>query len=69
MSESQDSLLRTGCNYCGNQTFIKVAIRLSDEESEFPYTETNFCKEHWDEVGINGAWDHWESIKEVAGLL
>ncbi len=62
------------CNFCGNETkghiYISIRIDLPDPEAEeeFQYTQTDLCKKHWDMLGVDTAFEHNESIREVAGI-
>lgn len=60
---------RKCCNYCGihgDKVFISISIRLDikKEGFEFPYTETDMCKKCWDEIGIEGAFQHNKNIMD-----
>ena len=55
---------RKQCNLCKNPVYISICIDTGDEESGFPYSQTELCKECWDEYGINVAFEHIERCRQ-----
>ncbi len=57
------------CSFCGNSKphtiFIKICISLPDEDSPFPFIETNLCKECWDEQGIQPTLEIVKELQEA----
>ena len=59
------------CSYCGSgsegKVFISILIATDDPESEYPYSQTEMCLEHWKENGIEAALEHNARCREDCG--
>jgi hypothetical protein len=59
------------CCICGNtkphEVYININIATNDPDSQFPFSETNLCKECWNEHGIESAMEHNAQCREDCG--
>jgi hypothetical protein len=59
---------RLVCNYCGTTKPHKLYISIliaTDDGGPFPYSQTEMCKECWEEYGISAAMEHNAMCREI----
>ena len=58
------------CSFCGttrpHEVYISILIATDDSESEYPYSQTDMCRQCWEEHGIDAAFEHNRNCREVA---
>ena len=55
MSDPNDRMANAVCNICGagSESYIKICVRVHDPEAtSYNYIERDYCKKHFDELGI-----------------
>lgn len=54
------------CDICGigSKTYISVCIQTENEDNDYPYTETNLCRDCFNKLGVQPAFDHNREINE-----
>lgn len=57
------------CDLCGRGSQAVAVVCLgTDDGSEFPFTQTALCRDHWERLGIGAALEHNASIRAAAGV-
>ena len=54
------------CAFCGlgSEVYISIAIATNDD-SDFPYSSMELCKECFDEHGVEPAFEHNRAMREM----
>lgn len=61
---------RTVCNFCGTtrEHTLFISIATDDPKSEYPFSQTDMCKECWDEYGLLAALEHNRQCRADCGM-
>ena len=57
------------CNICGfgHPAYVSISIATDADDSDYPYTTTDLCRECWVALGIGAALAHNAALREAAG--
>lgn len=60
---------KKACNICGAGSACYISITISvPNGSDYPYSQTDLCRECWEKYGIAAALDHNAQCRDICGI-